>query len=103
MFSDVLESNTQSGRAYSNALGNVSMSSCPFISVDIFAIRNVNMASRSWNLDGFCFLNVKVTSEKGIFYVKYETCTRRQSVALHVLCVVCFSHDNLFSLYSLTL
>lgn len=75
----MLESHTQLGHACSNALGNSSMSSWYFIMVDIVAIRNVKMALRPWKLDGLCFLNVKVTSEKrNCFYVKNETCTRKQ-------------------------
>ena len=52
----------------SKALANLGMSSWHLISAGIFAISNVKMAPRSRKLNGFCLLNVKVTSEKGIAF-----------------------------------
>ena len=77
----------------SEALANLGMSSWHLISAGIFAIRNVKMAPRSWKLNGFCLLNVKATSEKGIAF-KYETCARKQRY-WHCVCV-CFSQACLF-------
>lgn len=76
----MLESQTQLGRACSDALGNFNVSSGRFISVAIFAIRNVKMAPRPWKHDGFCFLKKCKgdISKKELFYVKYETPTRKQ-------------------------
>ena len=53
----------------SKVLINLRMSSWQLISTGIFAIRNVKMAPRSRKLNGFCLLNVKVTSEKGIAFM----------------------------------
>lgn len=93
MFSDMLESHARLGCTCLNAPGNFTVSSWPFISVDIFAIRNVKMAPRPWKLDGFCFLNVKMTSEKGIaFLLRIKHVSESRGIDIVYALCACFSH-----------